>query len=84
MKVWITKYALTEGITQLEAEPTSFPAMIKISAHEYCHGEGKEWHRTEADAIACAEIMRLAKIASLEKQIAKYRAMTFETMERKP
>lgn len=34
------------------------------------HGEGREWHRTEAQARARARLLRDNKIASLRKKIA--------------
>lgn len=36
-----------------------------------------EWHRTREGAVAKAEEMRVARIASLEKQIAKLRKLRF-------
>ena len=41
------------------------------------HFHGKDWHRTEQDAIARAEQMRAAKIASLKKSITKFEKMKF-------
>ena len=42
---------------------------------------GKDWHRTPESALARAEEMRKAKIASLKKSIAKLEAMTFSVEE---
>lgn len=39
--------------------------------------EGRQWHRTREAAVARALEMREAKIASLERQIAKLRKMEF-------
>lgn len=69
--VFVTKYALTRGVQQVEVE---------ISGR-YAYGTNKyrtqyppgHWHRSEAEANKRADEMRLAKIASLEKQIAKLR-----------
>lgn len=72
MKVWITKYALTSGIKEMEVEQSeNFPDMVYDRNDTY-HGEGRDWHRTRESAIAKAEQMRLKKIESLKKQIAKY------------
>ena len=38
----------------------------------------RRWHTTKAEAIADAEALREKKIANLEKQLAKLRAMTFD------
>lgn len=77
--VWITKYALTHGITKAEAEECSSPGMIAVSRPgcliQFFHGN--EWHRSESEAVARAEKLRTDKIASLEKQIKRIKALTF-------
>ena len=84
MKVWITKYALTKGIYEIDAEfcesvdPTM--QMIKNPTNrygEYYNGEGKEWHKTKEKAVEGANSMRLDKIKSLKKQIEKLEKMEF-------
>lgn len=74
--IWVSKYALTKGILKVENAETSddFPIIAMCGYVSYY---GNDWHRTEAEAIARAEEMRVAKIKSLEKQITKLRAMTF-------
>ncbi len=80
MKVWITKYALTKGTFETEAEicPNS-PDMIedKNKRYYYYHGEGKHWHKTKESALIRASQMKLAKISSLEKQLKKLNKLTF-------
>ena len=78
-KAWVTRYALSDGILKGEAEVKggdgiwfyrpdgSWPFLVS----------GTDWHRTEEAAIQRAEEMRVRKIASLRKQIAKLEAMTF-------
>lgn len=82
MKVWITKYALTHGISECEAERCSNinNEMIEIigSPYEYYHGEGKEWHLTKESAINKAEEVRDKKIKTLQKQLEKLQNMKFE------
>jgi len=75
--VWVTKYVLTEGIKKVKARVCHdiAPTMIEYGNHAYAHG--KDWHRTQEAAIARAEEMRLAKIKSLEKSIAKFKALRF-------
>lgn len=84
MKVWITKYALSEGIREVDGEVTrDFPEILssKDYPYGYLHGEGKEWHRTRKSAYARADKMRLEKIVSLKKQIAKLEALDFSAKD---
>jgi len=80
---WISKYALNKGIYQAECDepPKSDPGFLvnrSERAWHYFSGEGREWHRTEADAIAKAEDMRTRKIDSLRKQIDRLEKLTFK------
>ena len=78
-KVWVTKYALSEGILAGEAEDINDNAINfywRISAAPIFLN-GKDWHRTEESAIERAEKMRTRKIESLRKKIAKLESMTF-------
>jgi len=80
--VWITKYALTSGIDKVVATvlDTGMVTYGNIGwRHQYAHG--KDWHRTPESAIARAEEMRTAKIASLKKSIAKLEKMVFTAPE---
>ena len=79
MKIYSTKYALTEGIQKHEANDCG-DGMVSVGSpySNYLHGEGKEWHRTRESAVARAEVMRKAKIESLRKSLAKFEAMRFE------
>ncbi len=70
---WITKYALTNGIDIVRATVIN-DKMIKYG-RIYAHG--KDWHRTPEAAIEQANKMRIAKILSLKKQIAKLEGMVF-------
>ena len=81
MKVWVTASVFTRGIEEIEG--TFFPhnpdTFSEIGTWGRClHGLGTEWHQTREAAVARAEQMRLAKIASLRKQITKLEAMSFE------
>ncbi len=73
MKVWITKYALTDGIFEAEVtESSAAPGCVYETGRgyaQYFHGEGLQWHRTRESAVARAELMRTRKIASLKKQM---------------
>lgn len=80
MKVWITKYALTKGVFEVEGEvkDNCFIGGNVIAGWYYASYLGKQWHRTKADALDEAERMRDAKVKSLRKQITKLEAMTFD------
>ena len=79
-KVWISKYALTQGIYEMEIDHMSEDgrAVYGKAWTEAYHGEGREWHRTKEDAVKRAEEMRIRKIKSLEKQIEKIKSLKFE------
>jgi hypothetical protein len=74
MKVWITKYALTKGIIEVDDPKNCNNDLIKclvLGSLIYFIGEGKEWHKTKERAIAKAEEMRVKAIAAHLKGIAK-------------
>jgi hypothetical protein len=83
MKLFITKYALTEGIQEFEGEITDTSlSMVMVPAgnrrlSQFFHGEGREWHRTRESAVARALVMRQNKIVSLNKKIKKLIDMKF-------
>jgi hypothetical protein len=84
MKFWITKYALTQGIFQVEAaDPAKdkWPDILSVKQEntypQHFHGEGRDWHRTEAEAIARANEMVADKISSLKKQLKKLEKTVF-------
>lgn len=91
MNFYVTKYALTSGLMTFESidyEVKSGTNMLRPKAHvpfgfrHFFHVEGKEWHRTEEAAIARAEEMRVAKIASLKRQMAKLEKLDFNAKEK--
>ena len=82
MKVYVTKYALTQGILAAEAKPCgdNKRPMAEVFPKDgrypyYLHGD--DFHLTIGYAVNRAEEMRLKKIASLKKQLAKLEAMDF-------
>jgi len=84
MKVWVTKYALSEGILELDAALYKTDGMQEyvVVRNErfpcrtfFC---ANEWHYTKEAAIARAEEMRIKKLQSLNKQIKKLSALKFE------
>lgn len=79
MKVYITKYALTTGIIESEADIIERdPKMIYTVINSYnVYFFKPDWHQNKNEAIYKAEEMRKKKIASLEKQIEKLKKLKF-------
>ena len=85
--VYDTSYALTAGIKIRKLRHAVDPDAVKDRVF-YDDGPSwltsirrispSRWHGTQAEAIADAEALRNKKIASLEKQLAELRAMTFD------
>ncbi len=83
-KVFVTKYALTEGPFAVEAEILYNGSMAAYKVHEYQQSaHGKDFWLNEDDAIADCERRRLAKIKSIEKQRKKLEEMKFSISELK-
>ena len=75
--VWITKYALTTGISESDATQCADNA-VSWHRNGYMYWYRKpDWHLTKEEALARAEQMRVAKIASIKKSIAKLEALKF-------
>lgn len=80
-KVFITKYALTIGVLEKEAQIYDWGhgyerAYVKEEFSSF--SLGKEAFRTREQAMERAEKMRLRKIASLKKQIEALEKMKFK------
>lgn len=74
MKVYITKYALTNGIQEEDAEEIGKEGMVRIKDKLYGHYiyfTSKEWFSKWEDAVADARVRRDKKIRSLDKQLIK-------------
>lgn len=80
MNVWITKYALTSGIFEAEAEICG-PGMILLKRDgrypELYHGEGRDWHGTKESASDRLSVLKEKKIASLKASIKKIEKIVF-------
>lgn len=84
MKFWITKYALTSGIMEVEAEDPAnaqFPEMVTVPPQGDVgftqHFHGKDWHRSREDAVKRAGIMRDKKVHNLHRRITKLEQTRF-------
>lgn len=78
MQVWITKYALTQGIFAAECEISDDMAICRSGDFpQFFHREGRDWHRDRDSASARARAMVADKLASLEKQKRKLQKLVF-------
>lgn len=77
-KAYITKYALSSGITLEEVEDwfNISPTMVS-SMKRYKYYHKGDWHRSWSSAQTKAEDMRRARIASLKRQLEKLESLTF-------
>jgi hypothetical protein len=82
MKIFVTKYALTKGILELECEIINGKLAKTIETYPQYFKES-EWFYNEEFAIKRSNKMKINKIASLERQLEKLKRMTFTnfTME---
>lgn len=83
-KVFITKYALTEGIKEIETDIRK----NEVGNYEYVfYGNhyffyiGKDAFTDKSEALKKAEEMKIRKIASLRKQIEKLEKLSFKVEE---
>lgn len=84
-KVFITKYALTEGIKEIEADIIR----SRFEDEEYvrdglysCFCIGENAFTDKSEALKKAEEMKIRKIASLRKQIEKLEKLSFKVEEK--
>lgn len=81
MKVWITKYALTKGIIELDdAEICSNvnPTMIRVKRNGYLNYFHKDqWHDSFAAAQIDANKRVSKKLTSINKQLRKFSNLNF-------
>lgn len=83
MKAFITKYALTQGILEVEGElDRDGEYLIWKNAGSWMkqYTPKRDFSLSLQDALAVAEQARVKKIASLEKQVTKLR--NYETKVR--
>lgn len=78
---YITKYAFTAGILEVQAEWTegSDGVTYKTAGSSFMQfSHAKEWYRDVDSAKARVEVMRTKKIASLNKSIEKMMGLKVE------
>lgn len=80
-KVWLTRYALSDGISHEEVQEISRIDRVDkyfLVGRFYWYELGKDIFINKYEAMAKAEEMRIAKIKSLKKQIEKLEKLKFE------
>lgn len=81
-RIYVTRYALTTDIEVADAKISFGGKMATYkSGRDTIHVHGKDFHLTREAAFADAERRRKAKLASIEKQAAKLRALKFTIPE---
>jgi hypothetical protein len=75
---YVTKYALTKGIYKKKGEVTHGISSSMFCYDNYSAVRSNDWHRTLDEAKARAEEMRVAKIATLKKAIARLEKLRFD------
>ncbi len=80
MRVYITKYALTEGVKEAETSEEEWNSENYIPIRGSWNSFRKDRHifADRQKAMAAAEQMRQKKIKSLEKSISKLNKLRFE------
>lgn len=87
MRVYITKYALTQGIWEADAEVCSNVSFDMIRAKiPSCFGlpyfHKGEWFLSLEEAVKRAEQLRQKKLLNLQSQIAKLEALTIKVIQK--
>ncbi|AXW87796.1 hypothetical protein AU509_11990 [Lonsdalea britannica] len=77
--IYVTKYALTKGPFEVEAEVRDDGKSAYWRDNYHTNSAyGKEFYATKESAIADCERRRKERLASLKKQIAKLEKMEFK------
>lgn len=81
MKAYMTKYALTEGIMEIEGGivDTKYFSTSKNGLGHFCGPN--DWQPTLQAAEKQAEAKRIRKIAALRKQLKRLEEMSFSVNE---
>lgn len=80
MLVYVTKYALTRGILEIEVKEckTSTDMVEGVEEWKWTYFNSGEWFSIRAEAVARAYEMRGAKLVSLRKQLDCISKLKFE------
>jgi len=77
--IWITKYALTQGIYKVKGETEVSDKVLKVrqdNGYTIMFYED-DWHLSSRAAVSKAEEMKTKKLTSLKKQLAKLEKLSF-------
>jgi hypothetical protein len=75
---YLTKYALTKGILEIQSDETTDENNLITYGNEWQYAHLKQdIFETKEEAIAKAELIRLDKIKKLEKKLSKLNKMSF-------
>ena len=78
LDVWVTKYALTQGIFKCKADVKANETLITVKTASYpTYYHKPYWHLTEKEAQEHARLMKERRIRSLKKQIDKLEKLEF-------
>lgn len=81
MKVWITKYALTQGLYlidgYIDARKDTMFVRTKISGGPPEYYNKPYWHKHKADALRHAHELRLKRVDALKRSITKIEGLKF-------
>lgn len=69
--VWVTKYALTDGLELADGELHHFESGRSCFLYKSRWCTPNQWHKTKEEAIARAEEMRKKKNCIAEKTVRK-------------
>lgn len=79
--VWITKYALTQGILKMDAEICEGPGlkgtMIQTKSRFPTYFHKPFWHTTPEEAVNHARLLQEKAAKSLAKKLVKLTKMRF-------
>ncbi len=80
IKVYVTKYALTQGIIEFIGERCSNPKMIRrrVGGRQTEYYNKPYWHENKQDALNHVEKMRKSKIESLERKLTILKELKFQ------
>lgn len=83
MKVYVTKYALTKGILEVDAdvEDDDGIAIVRGPHGSESYYRAGDWHRTLVEAVRKAKLMLIRKRGSVRAQLNRLESMTFEIKE---
>lgn len=82
--VFVTRYALSAGVTRCKVLTTYFTGSVRVEGIEHAIlYPGRDFQDTEVEALAAAEKMRTEKLASLKRQVGALEATVFTVKEPK-